>query len=240
MLELLMNRHGRILSSLILAAASLAALCSCAGTGTRDSTSSHLRERFYGSLVFDSRGMPSFSEELSKRPDEKGADFFLVEEDTEGRPLKYYHISVKGDKTDMVRPFRTLLERTASGIKGGATFAIEFLKSNPAAGSDEEAAAVLTFAALSVVIGTAGGITVGLVEGTYEAVLEAGKSFSSFEDLLSFSHCVYDDMGRLEILRAFEQGPPGEPTIELFRVKYSYEGGSSVPISITVEDVSRH
>jgi hypothetical protein len=212
-------------------------LASCATTGQRLNSDAFSKESYYGSLRFDSRGMPAFSERLSSRPDKKGGDFFLVEEDSVGRPLKYYHISVKGGEADMKRPFRTLLERTAGGIKGGAGFAAEVLNGTFAS-SEDEAAAVLTFAALSVAVGTVGGITVGLVEGAYAAFVEAGKGLSSTEELLSFSLCDYNGSGRLVTLRAFEPGPQGKQSIEIFRVRYTYEGGSGVPSGITVEDVA--
>lgn len=228
-----------ITKTLVLTVAALFALCSCTGTAIREGANSPLRESYYGSLIFDSHGMPEFSEKLPKRPEKRGDDFFLVEEDAGGKPLKYYHISVRGGKADMKKPFRTLLDRTASGIAGGASFAFEILMSNPAASTDEEAAAMLTFAALSVAVGTVGGITVGLVQGTYEAVQETGRSISSFEELLAFSHCDYDKRGRLSLLRAFEQGETGAPAMELFRVRYAYEGSSGVPVNITVEDVVR-
>lgn len=212
-------------------------LYSCAGTG--EMSSRQINESYYRGLSFDSHGMPAFSEKLPQRPHNRGDDFFLVEGNSTGRPMSYYHIAIKGGRADIKRPFRTVLERTASGFSGGAAFALELLSSGPVSSSEEEAAAVLTFAAISVAVGTAGGITVGLVEGTYEAVVEAGRAMSSSEELISFSHCEYDNRGRLIKLRAFEPRGPGEPPMEMFRVQYSYEGRPGVPSEITVEDLPR-
>lgn len=187
---------------------------------------------YYSVLTFDSYGMPAFSEKLKRRPTSAGADFYLVE-DSSGRPAKYYHININGGNPDMKRPFKTLLDRTVSGIKGGAEFAVDVLGGTQPSSSDETEA-VLALAAISVAVGTVGGITVGLVEGTYEAFVEAGKVLSSTEELLSFSLCDYDNKGRLRTLRAFDAGPPAQ---ELFRVRYSYQGGSNKPMRITVEDI---
>jgi len=212
------------------------AMFSCAGAGHSEYAESHTRESFYRSLRFDSRGMPEFSEKLSKRPDGRSGDFYLVEEDSAERPLKYYHLALKGGKADIRKPFRTVLDRTVSGIRGGAAFAIEILSSS-ASSSGDEAEAMVAFAAVSVAVGTAGGITVGLVEGSYDAVIEVGRVISSSEELLSFSHCDYDSMGRLSRLRAFEPGGPENSARELFRIRYSYENGMMDPYRITVEDL---
>lgn len=211
-------------------------LASCAG-----STQSHTVDygeglpklSYYRALTFDSYGMPAFTERLKKRPKKSGTDFFLLEDSGKGRPYKYYHIEVRGESPSFSRPFKTLLDRTVSGMKGGAEFAGELIAGTPASSGDE-AEALLAFAAVSVAVGTVGGITVGLVEGSYEMVVEAGKVLSSSEELLSFSVCDYDNKGRLRTLRAFDAGPPA---LELFRVRYAYEDGSYKPIRITVEDI---
>jgi len=188
---------------------------------------------YYSFLAFDSYGMPAFSQKLKRRPTRAGADFFLLEDSGSGRPAKYYHIFVRDDNPDMKRPFRTLLDRTAGGMRGGAEFAMEILGGSQASNGDE-AEALLAVAAISVAVGTVGGITVGLVEGSYEMVVEAGKVLSSTEELISFSTCDYDNRGRLRTLRSFDAGPPAR---ELFRVRYSYGDGSGVPMRITVEDI---
>jgi len=211
-------------------------LASCAGgpkTYTESKNSGASGESYYKVLTFDSYGKPVFSEKLKKRPRRPGADFFLVQDRDSGRPAKYFHIEVKGGNPDMKRPFRTLYDRTVSGMKGGAMVAGDIIESGQGSGGDE-AEAVLTFAALSIAVGTAGGITVGLVEGSYEAVVEAGKVLSSTEELLSFCTCDYDSMGRLRTLRAFEAGPP---ELEMFRIRYAYEGSFGTPSTITVEDI---
>jgi len=214
---------------LVLSLACLLASCASAPKASRGGS----KESFYKALTFDSYGMPAFSEELSKRPKKPGDDFFLVQDSGGGRAAKYYHIAVKGGNPDMKRPFKTLLNRTTDGMKGGAEFAFEILEGTQTSSGDE-AEALLTFAAVSVAVGTVGGITVGLVEGSYEMVVEAGKVLSSTEELLSFCTCYYDNTGRLTTLRAFDAGPP---ELELFRIRYAYDDGSGMPSSITVEDI---
>lgn len=195
------------------------------------------RTHIYSDNAFDGHGKPVFSGRLRERPAEAGSDFFVVETNGQGQPLKYYHIRIKGLSPDYSRPLVTLKDRTGDGFKGGVEFA-DSIMATSAPSDSEEALFVLTVAAGSVVVSTIGGATVGLVQGTYETIVETSKAlFSKQEELLSFTLCEYDRRSRLKALRAFEAGPPQQ---EIFRVLYSYATDSVTPYKINVVDIIKY
>lgn len=192
-------------------------------------------QSLYATNSLDGRGRPIFTDRLKVRPQKPGSDFFIVENNSQGQPLRYYHIWIKDMGPDYSRPMSTFKSRTGEGFAGGVEFADGILTtSSPNDG--EEALAVLAVAAGSVVVGTLGGATVGLMQGTYETIMETSKAlFSSQEELLSFSICEYDRHSRLKTLRAFETGPTLK---EIFRVIYSYDRDITTPSKIYIVDIN--
>jgi len=181
------------------------------------------------SIGHDEYGRPVFGEELKERPSEPGSLFVILARDAQGRVQRSYLIAVtKPEGPDMAQPFNVLYTWTGKGFKRAGKLLKDIFTGEPRyESSPGEFTMYMLVATTGVTVFIAGGVVVGVADGTWEAGKEVGKLLLKGEEVLaSFSTYQYDGNGRILRISSYL---PGEPPEEILHTRFNYSGDSPTP-----------
>jgi hypothetical protein len=189
----------------------------------------HMSFEVVSTAGLDEYGRPVFGRKLDKRPSEPGSLFAILARDKQGKARRSYIVAVtKPEGPDIARPFNVLYRWTGKGFKKAGNLLRNIFTGEPCYECKEAAELYLLVAATGVTILIAGGVVLGIADGTWEAGKEMGKLLVKGEEVLaSFSTYEYDGKGRVHRIRSYI---PGDPPEEIISTIFTYKGDSGTPV----------
>jgi len=192
-----------------------------------------MQELLIDHVEYDSKGLPRFTSKLRDRPTKAGERFTIVRF-LNGRAEISYDIAVVGPESDFTKPFQAIYEWTGRGFQAGAggTAVTAHIVQGVHGGDRDAAVVALAIVIAPVVIGTAGGFVVGVVDSMRVTVQEILKVVQgNRERALTYTTYGYDTAERLMLTRMYKADGSGE---EVIRTEFSYQGESREPFESVV------
>jgi hypothetical protein len=190
-----------------------------------------LERRIFLEQDFNRHGMPLFTHEVKKIPENTGPLYYLVDHSSgTGRPARSFLLmNAKGDNMpSIMRPLKVVYTWTGKGFKVGAE--VSRIVMQGSAGSRDAAALQAKIALTSFVTITATGFAIGLVQGTVDEIHR--PFFTSKQVLVEFTEYSYDPSGRII---AMTQYTPAERPVMTVKTTYVYRDESTIPYKTWIE-----
>lgn len=227
--------HLCLMSSLLLV------LSGCATTRIAPDKNADIKDMRFELITgieHDEYGRPVFGRKLDERPTEPGSLFVILARDRNGFPQRSYLVAVTAPGSpDMARPFNVLYRWTDKGFNRAGKLLKDIFTGEPRYQNSTSGGSMYLFvAATGVTIYIAGGVVVGIADGTLEAGREMGKLLVNGEEVLaSYSTYEYDHMGRIKNVRSYV---PGEPPAEMISMVFTYSGDSAIPAETLTRSIA--
>lgn len=193
------------------------------------------REILVRQIEYSPKGLPVFLTQLDERPGRAG-DRFTIVQLMNGQPKTSFDIVVVGPESDFTKPFKVVYQWTGTGFQAGAqaTAVTADLASHAEVRvrSRNEAAVTLAFIYAPLVVGTAGGFIIGVVDGIRTTAEEVVKvAVGKQEQVVAYTTYAYDVQDRLALTLMYRADDPRQA---LVRTEYTYRADSKELLKATI------
>ncbi len=196
------------------------------------SSGGSLRTVLLREVEYDQNGMPLFIKTLNKRPDDPG-EKFTIGLFRDNMPVKTFDIAIKRTHGDLMVPLRIVYHWTGEGFEVGGL--VGFLLISAVMDSSEASARDLKnaagAAAVSTVVGGAGGFVVGLAKSAPSGWAETEKIvLRAQESIVTYTEYEYNELGQLSHMTMYEP----ETRVSIVKTDFYYEDDRNIPAAAYV------
>ncbi len=182
----------------------------------------------------DKYGRTVFGDIIKDAPHKSGDTHVILQRDAQGRPRVSYLIAIVDNEADATEPFKVLFDWTGKGFKAAGNFLKTLLTADVQISDDDAAMAYMAFTAAGTIVVIAGGIMIGVADGSWQAGKEIGKVFTDKEIIASFTTFEHDDEDRLIRSRVWFAGTPAT---EIIRSTFFYDKDSATPHGAIMQSI---